>query len=55
MSKFWGNRIKNGILNPADPVSVAKMNAYKTTDVVIVDLKGNTLLPRQPIYNPKSK
>ena len=52
MGRFWGNRINAGILDSSNSVNAAKLNIYKNTEIIIVDPKGNILLPRSPIYNP---
>ncbi|MES9859421.1 MAG: hypothetical protein ABW160_21660 [Candidatus Thiodiazotropha sp. 4PDIV1] len=52
MARFWGNRVKAGMLDTSIPANAAKLDIYKNTDIVIYDPKGNLLLSRQPIFNP---
>jgi hypothetical protein len=50
LARFWGNR--KDLLNNSTSENLEKLEKYKTTEVVIFDINGTELLPRQPIYSP---
>jgi len=52
MARFWGNRIKHGNILDGSPNNTKKLDIYKNTQIIMIDPKGNIILPRQPIYNP---
>ena len=48
LGRFWGNR--QALITSTDPADIAKMNAYRTTNVTILDELGRVLLQPQKIY-----
>jgi hypothetical protein len=50
MRRFWGNR--KSLISGVTPSDISKMEVYKNTEIIIVDVNGDIKVPRQSIYNP---
>ena len=49
LKRFLGNR--KSILTSQDPADILKLHNYRSTDLIILDDKGNVLLSQQKIFN----